>query len=285
MTEPVTEECVVYGMDEADYHADPVKGGSLSYSGAKKLLVEGGPALYRWERDHPPAASAEMELGTAAHRMVLGVGQELHEIHADNWRKDATKDAAEEARKAGRLPLLSKDMRTVEAMAAELRKHEWANKLLTQGGAAEASAFWQDPDTNLWWRCRWDRMPEPDPRRRPILVDYKTCASAAPKAFSKAIADYRYYLQAHVYTAGYNCLAGLQIGAPAAFAFIAQERTAPYRVAVYELHPDALRKGREDARRAMAIYAECTETDTWPGYEPGPQVIDLPYWAYRDEDY
>lgn len=287
MPEPITEECVVYGLDEAEYHADPVKGGSLSYSGAKKLLSEGGPALYKYERDNPPEPSAEMDLGTAAHRLVLGVGAELVEIHADNWRKDATKDEAERARNAGKLPLLSKDMRTVEAMAAKLREHKWANNLLSQGGQPEASAFWQDPDTNLWWRCRWDRMPEPGPRRRPILVDYKTTdkGGAAPKKFSKAIADFRYYLQAAVYTAGYNCMFGMETGVPAAFALIAQERVAPYRVAVYELHPDAIAKGRKDMQRAMAIYAECTETGTWPGYEPDPQVIDLPYWFYRDEDY
>ncbi len=277
----------VYEIDEATYHADPVKGASLSYSGAKKLLAEGGPELYRYEREHPPEPSAEMELGTAAHRLVLGVGRELHEVKADNWRKDVTKKEAEDARAEGKLPLLTKDLDVVKAMAARLRQHDWANKLLSQGGQPEASAFWQDPDTNLWWRCRWDRMPDPDPRRRPILVDYKTTdkGGAAPKRFSKAIADFRYYLQAHVYTAGYNVLLGRHASAPAAFALIAQERVAPYRVAVYELHPDALRKGREDAARAMAIYAECTETNTWPGYEPDPQVLDLPYWAYRDEDY
>lgn len=278
----VTEEGA-WTMPEDVYHRDPVKGGSLSYSGAKKLLAEGGPELFAYEREHPPAPSAEMELGTAAHKLVLGVGQEIAVLPFDNYQKGDAKKARDDARAAGKLPLLTHQHETVKAMAAKLRGHEWAQRLLGQAGRAEMSAFWQDPDTDLWWRCRWDKMPEPDPARRPVLADYKTCADASPAGFAKAIANYRYYMQASVYTAGYNCVFGTQIGAPAAFVLIAQEKTPPYRVACYELHPDALRKGREDAARAMAIYAECTETGEWPGYSPGIELLDLPYWAYRED--
>jgi hypothetical protein len=277
----------VYEIPEDLYHRDPVKGGSLSYSGAKKLLAEGGPELFAYEREHPPAPSQEMELGTAAHKLVLGVGQEIAVLEFDNYQKGDAKKARDEARAAGKLPLLTHQHETVRAMAARLREHDWASRLLNQDGAPEMSAFWEDPEFGTWWRCRWDKMPEPDPRRVPILGDYKTTdkGGAAPTKFSKAIADFRYYMQASVYTAGYNAVFGDRIGGPALFSLIAQERVAPYRVAVYELHPNALRKGREDARKAMAIYRECQETGVWPGYDPDPQVIDLPYWAYRNEDY
>jgi hypothetical protein len=292
MTEPIVTEPGIYDIPEDLYHRDPVKGGSLSYSGAKKLLAEGGPELYRYEIEHPPEPSKEMELGTAAHKLVLGVGQELVEIEADNWRKDATKDAAEAARKAGKLPLLTKELATVKAMAARLREHKRASQILAQPGRAEMSAFWQDPARGVWWRCRWDHMPEPDPRYQPVVGDYKTTdkGGAAPAKFSRAIADFRYYLQASVYTAGYLAMFGHRISVPPGYALIAQERVAPYRVAVYELHPDALRKGRQDAERAMEIYRDNREAEAegrpgaWPGYSPEIEVIDLPYWAYR-EDY
>jgi len=274
----------VYDIPEDLYHRDPVKGGSLSYSGAKKLLAEGGPELFAYEREHPPEPSAEMEHGSAAHKEVLGVGPELVEIKADNWRKDATKDEAEQARKAGKLPLLTRDLEIVRAMAARLREHQWASALLNQGGQAEASGFWRDPEYGTWWRCRWDKMPEPDPRRVPQLADYKTTAKngAGPAKFAKAIADFRYHLQGFVYSQGYTALHAARIAAPAEFNLIAQERVAPYRVAVYRLHPDALRKGRDDAARAMEIYRDCSEAGIWPGYDPEPQVIDLPYWSYKE---
>jgi hypothetical protein len=283
----------VYDIPEDAYHRDPVKGGSLSYSGAKKLLAEGGPELFAYEREHPPAPSKEMELGTAAHKLVLGVGQELHEVKAENRRgKDANKDA-DDARAAGKLPLLTKELETVKAMAARLREHERASQILAQPGRPEMSAFWEDPAYGIWWRCRWDHMPEPDPRYRPVVGDYKTTAKdgAAPAKFSKSVADFRYYLQAHVYTAGYAAMFADRIPAPPGYALIAQERVAPYRVAVYELHPDALLKGRRDAERAMEIYRDCLEAEAdgrpnaWPGYSPEIKVIDLPYWHYRDESY
>lgn len=285
MAEYVITEPGVYDIPEDAYHRDPVKGGSLSYSGAKKLLAEGGPELFAYEREHPPEPSKEMELGTAAHREVLGVGLELVEIEADNWRKDATKEAAEKARKAGKLPLLTKDLAVVRAMAKRLREHKRASQLLAQPGRPEMSAFWPDPAYGIWWRCRWDHMPEPDPRYRPVISDYKTTdkGGAAPAKFTKAVADFRYYLQAYVYSAGYTAMFGHSIPALPGYALIAQERTAPYRVAVYELHPAALRKGREDAERAMEIYRDCREAGIWPGYSSEIELLDLPYWAYRED--
>lgn len=285
MSGAVITEPGIYDIPEDVYHADPVKGGSLSYSGAKKLLADGGPELFAYEREHPPAPSKEMELGTAAHKLVLGAGQELHEVKADNWRGKKASEEADEARQAGKLPLLTKELATVRAMAARLREHERASQLLGQPGRPEMSAFWEDPSYGVWWRCRWDYMPEPDPRYRPVIGDYKTTdkGGAAPAKFARAVADFRYYMQAHVYTAGYAAMFAGRISAMPGYALIAQERTPPYRVAVYELHPAALRKGREDAERAMEIYRDCMESGIWPGYSTEIELLDLPYWAYREE--
>ena len=291
MPEYVVTEPGVYDIPEDAYHLDPVKGGSLSYSGAKKLLAEGGPELFAYEREHPPEPSKEMELGTAAHKLVLGVGQELHVVDAKDWTTRAAKEEREQARVAGMLPLLPKELATVTAMAARLREHKRASQILAQPGRAEMSAFWEDPAFGIWWRCRWDHMPEPDPRYQPVIGDYKTTAKggASKREFSKAIASYHYNLQASVYTAGYAAMFDDRISVPPGYALITQERVAPYRVAVYELHPDALRKGRQDAERAMEIYRDNREAEAegrpgaWPGYSPEIEVIDLPYWAYRDE--
>ncbi len=272
-------------LPEDAYHADPVPEGSLSQSGAKTLLKEGGPALFAWQRANPKPRTKAMELGTAAHKLVLGAGQELHEVKENDWTTNRAKKARDDARAEGKLPLLTKDLDVAKAMAAALREHEWAQRLLTQPGRPEMSAFWQDPDYKVWRRLRWDFMPEPDPGRRPVIPDYKTAASAGPKAFAKALADFGYHHQGDWYPAGYAAMFGDRIGDYPVMAFIVQEKEPPYRVAVYQLHQDALKFGRKRNEKAMRIYRECTENDDWPGYEPGPQVLDLPYWAYRDEDY
>ena len=42
----------VYEMPAEEYHADPVEGGSLSSTGARRLL-EMAPARWRYEQAHP----------------------------------------------------------------------------------------------------------------------------------------------------------------------------------------------------------------------------------------
>jgi hypothetical protein len=64
-------------LPEAAYHNDPVPGGSLSSTGARKLLPPGCPAKYRWWADNREPFKAVFEEGKAAHRKVLGVGPEL----------------------------------------------------------------------------------------------------------------------------------------------------------------------------------------------------------------
>lgn len=279
----IVTEPGVYDIPEDLYHRDPVPGGSLSQSGAKTLLKEGGPALFAWRREHPSPSTKAQELGTAAHKLVLGVGQELHEVKEKDWTTNRAKQARDDARAEGKLPLLTKELAVVTAMAAKLREHEWAMRLLGQPGKPEMSAFWPDSAYPVYRRLRWDFMPEPHPARRPVLVDYKTTVSAGPKSFAKSIADFGYHMQADWYCAGYQAMFGAVIGDLPVMAFIGQEKEPPYRVAVYQLHPDALRKGRADNERAMEIYRDCTESGIWPGYEPDVQVIDLPYWSYRED--
>lgn len=287
MADVIVMEPGVYDIDEATYHADPVPEGSLSQSGAKKLLQEGGPALFAWEREYPSAPSAEMELGTAAHKMVLGIGAELVEVKAKDYYTKAAKEARDEARTRGAVPLLTHQMETVRAMAAKLREHERASQLLDRDrGRAEASAFWVDGTYGIWRRSRFDLMPEPDGYRVPVIADYKTtdAGGAAPSKFSKQMANLGYYMQADWYSTAYVAMYGGAISQPPAFVFVAQERTPPYRVACYQLPPPALQLGRAKNEQAMAVFRECTENKEWPGYEPEVQWLDLPYWAYR-EDY
>ena len=119
----IVTEPGVYTMDEADYHADPVPGGSLSCSGAKKLLAS--PARFAYDREHPPAPTRAMEMGSAvhAHELVLGTGAQIVVIDADNYRTKAAQEAAAAAREAGAVPLLTAEHDQVQAMAAALRDH------------------------------------------------------------------------------------------------------------------------------------------------------------------
>jgi hypothetical protein len=278
-TETAFRAGVYDGMPEAMYHADPVPGGSLSSSGARKLLPPSCPAKFRYEADNPPAPKDYFELGSAAHKLVLGVGAEIAEIKARNWQTKAAQNDRDAARAEGFLPLLTHEHEQVKAMAAALRKHPVASALFNpERGKPEQSLFWQDPETGVWRRARLDWLPDTSARERLIVGDYKTSASAYPETFSKSVANYGYYQQDAWYC---DAVRALGLSADPAFLFVVQEKEPPYLVTVIELDLPSVQAGRELNRQAIELYRACTENGIWPGYSAGIELISLPPWAFR----
>lgn len=257
-------------LPEADYHADR---DSLSVSGAKVMLK--APALFRYQQDNPVHKDV-FDFGSAAHALVLGVGAEIVEIQADDWRTKLVQAARDDAREEGLVPLLSKDYLRVREMADALSSHRLATRLLSEG-RPEVSAYAPDGATGVMRRGRFDWLGST------ILTDYKTAASSEPNAFVKAAANFGYHMQA----AWYTDLAR-DLGHPAdAFAFIVQEKEAPYLVTVIELPAELVEVGRDRNRRALERFRDCTESGYWPGYVPDDTFAQpaAPRWALYDQEY
>ena len=257
-------------IPEADYHADR---DSLSVSGAKVILK--APALFRWQQDHPVHKDV-FDFGTAAHALVLGVGAPIVPVDSDSWRGKYAQQLREEAREAGNVALLEKDYERVQQMAEALKSHRLAMRLLSEG-RPEVSAYAEDEATGVIRRGRFDWLGPT------ILTDYKTAVSSEPNAFVKAAANFGYHMQA----AWYADLAR-DLGHPAdAFAFIAQEKEAPYLVTVIELPPELVAIGRDRNRRALERFRDCTESGYWPGYVPDDTFAQpaAPRWALYDQEY
>jgi hypothetical protein len=260
---------------EADYHAHQ---GSLSQSGAKVILRS--PRHFRHYLDHP-VYKAVFDFGTAAHALVLGVGAEItvHEYDVEAVKSpkatNAWKAQQAEVRAAGGVLLLPDEYATVRAMADELSGHTMAARLLSDG-EPEVSAFAVDEATGVLRRARFDWLGPT------VLSDYKTAVSSDPNEFLRAAVKLKYHMQA----AWYLDLAA-QLGHPApAFAFIVQEKEAPYVVTVIELPEELVDRGRELNRRALERFRDCTAAGLWPGYVPDHLVATpaAPAWAFRDEE-
>ncbi len=274
-TLPAVAEPGIYDIPEDLYHADPVPGGSLSSSGARKLLPPSCPAIFRYEQDHRPESTDAFDFGTAAHKLVLGAGAEIAALDFRDWRTKASQEAAAEVRERGAVPLLRADHDRVTAMASAVRAHPLASALLNPAcGRPEQSLFWQDPEFGVWLRARLDWLPDA-PGGRMIVSDYKTSRSAEPRSFAKSAADFGYHCQAAFYIDGIREL----LGTDAAFVFIVQSKTPPYLVTVVELDPLALRTGRELNRRAIEIFRDCQESGLWPAYSDDIEQVSLPPWA------
>lgn len=287
MTATLTEQISlpgVYDIPADVYHRDPVVGGSLSSSGARKLLPPHCPARFHYERQHPSAPSATFEFGHAAHKLVLGVGPELVRIDATKWLTNAVKDEVAAVRAAGGVPLKPDAYDTVHAMAAALRAHPMAAALFNPAnGQAERALFWQDRQTGTWLRALLDWLPGYQAGRRTIFADYKTCESASPEDLRRSINKYGYNQQAAWYLDGARALA---LADAAAFVFVCQEKAPPYLVTVAEPDSTSMQLARHLNRQAIDLYAECAANDRWPGYSDGVELIPLPGWienAYKWE--
>lgn len=282
MTEPwITEDGRHDDMTDAVYHADPVVGGSLSSTGARTLATK-CPSKYLYERDHGRPDTETMEFGRAYHAVLLGTGTEIVEVKAKTLRGAAAEKQATEAREAGAVPLVSADVERIAAMVKVMRADPDAGPLLARPGRAEASYFARDPATGVMRRARVDFEPlDIAPGARRILVDAKTCRDAHPAAFAKSMADYGYHQQGPWYC---DVVADAEPDPdrpPPTFVLLAQEKTPPYLVLPATPDDEAAELGRALNRIALDVYARCTATGRWPGYDRGPRGVaelELPGW-------
>lgn len=263
------KEGLHFDLDETTYHEHPT---SLSVSGAKVLLK--APALFKWQQDNPVYKSVFDE-GSAAHALVLGQDVEslVYVVPFDDWRTQAAQAEKALAREMGLAPILPATWRMVSDMADELSKHPIAGPLMAEG-LTEVSAFGVDERTGVMRRARADLLRE-DLR---LLVDYKTTRNSAPWAFAKDAASYGYFQQHAWYL---DLFRDLDIDLRS-FVFVAQMSEPPYLVSVTELVADAVDRGRDLNDRALEMFRDCTESGIWPGFTQGITPIDIPRWAYFD---
>lgn len=277
----ITGPCVIDGMDEAVYHADPVPVGSLSSGGARTLLQPGGPAKFHYERTHPRTGSTKtFDLGHAVHTRALGAGSDLWVIDAADWRTKAAREERDEAYAAGKVPILVDDARRVHAMVDALLDHNpIAESLIRAEGDVEQSLFWQDQATDVWCRARHDKAVR-DTSGRLVIVDLKTCEAADTRAITRSMTSYGYHQQDAWYR---DAAIALDLADEPGFVFVFVEKTPPHLVHVVQLHPADVAAGRARNRHALDIYAKCTADGVWPGH-PTDDIteIELPAWARED---
>ncbi|MCV7255269.1 PD-(D/E)XK nuclease-like domain-containing protein [Mycobacterium hackensackense] len=277
------EDGIYPDLPEEIYHSDP---DSLSSSGARQLLKT-SPRKFRLAQR---VEKREWDVGHVVHKLILGKGSDVavldpavHGLTRDgepakNPRSTAMWQAAEaDARTRGAVPISISDYATAEGMAAAVWDNDYAADLLSVG-EAEVSGYWTDPTTGARLRLRMDWM-HPG-RSRLIIVDYKTTKNAEPRAFWKSVSEYGYHQQDAWYRAG---AVACGLCDDPLFVFIAQEKEFPYEVTVHESRPSDVNRGHALNRKAINLWAQCHQSNEWPGYPPGIHTIRHPSWAIHRE--
>lgn len=276
----IVEPTVIPDLDDADYHGHKT---SLSASGAKLLAPPTCcPAKYRWRLDNREFKDS-YDFGHVAHRLILGKGQDIEVLPYDSFQPKAPREARDDARAAGRSPILAKDHAKAVTLAGAVRGHDIAGPLFADG-EAELSLFWPDPRVDgVTRRARLDWLTPAAPGRRRFIVDLKTARSSEPDAFGRAAADYGYAISAAQYVDG---AIACGLADDPAYLLVVVEKDEPHVVSVFQVDDDLLQLGRALLREATRVYAECTATDTWPGYLRDVAPLELPgYYINKIEDF
>lgn len=269
----ITDPGLYYDIPEDDYHSGAATVfDSLSCSDCKLLARPGGPALWRWQQDHPEPVKRVFDIGSAAHAAILGTGPDIVCVPGE-WRTKAVKEEVQGWRDKGVLPLHDKDYRAVFGMVGAVARQAWASAVLDSCPHREASAY-RGNDDSLYLRCRFDAI-GPDG-----IVDLKTVVSAEPGQFIRKAIDLGWHQQAAWYRDMAQAL-GITDGP---FRFIAVEKTEPHLVSVIELDQATEQLGREANARAIDTYQQCKALDEWPGYPSQIITISAPPWAFTKEE-
>ena len=188
---------LIYGMSDETYHGDPVPGGSLSSSLARRLTEHVPAKAIATHRNRKPTKS--MNLGKAAHLHALGAGPELVVWEHDGRTKAGKEERADRADDvaAERVVAVTEAERDqVLGMVDALRANPEVAAML-DSGEPEVSAFWQEQ--GAWCRARFDLL-------GPVAYDYKTTEDASARGFEHAMATYGYHQQADFYLRGLRAL-------------------------------------------------------------------------------
>jgi hypothetical protein len=288
----------LYDMPSDTYHADPCDTPSLSAGMITNLLD--APAKCRenssrlnpdYEEGEPPV---KFTIGTVKHVMFLEpelFEQKIAIVSAktkdgkpsDSWATQDAKDQRSAAYRAGKTPVLEKNIGEIYAARKAFYANEFAAKAFL-GGKTEQSMFWRHPTYGFWCRARPDFLHD----TRSHMNDYKATATANPAQFGKHAYAMGYHRRAAWYLEGAQILFGVK---PAHYWFVNQENDSPYLTTVVELDHNSIEAGQQENDRAAKIFARCLEAGEWPGYrhadEPNRDLafqVGIPNWAYIQMD-
>lgn len=285
-TLPVSEPGF-YAMTAAEYHADPAPEPSLSASLACDLVTT-TPAHARLKhpRLNPSAAddtAEHLDIGTVAHAAFLEGRDAVDVLEFNDWRTQAAKTARDQARAAGKVPLLRKVWTDVEAMLMatrpQLNAHE-DGAAMFRDGLAEPVLVWCEDD--LWFRARLDWLRLSLRRRQFAIDDYKTTgASADPEQLSDSprspVWSLGWDLKASFYRRGVYALTGYG----AEFRFAVQECYPPFALSVVAPSPGAEMLGDMKVQMAIDRWRRGLRDNDWRAYPRQTAYFEVPDWMER----
>ena len=277
MTAKITEPGV-YKIPEAEYHADPVEGGSLRSSIAHTALTRS--ALHaKTELDASPVDKRQFDMGKAAHAIILEGEDNAVVLDVDSFNTKAARAARDAAYDAGKTPQKRSDWDDVrrmrDAFFEQIVRQEDGAAFLADDAESEYSVVWDD--NGQMCRARYDRFSP----AAGFIYDLKSAGgSAEPAAWTKTNMWTRPAFQAGFYCRGAMNLRLLP--KRPTYRWLVQEIKPPYALTVCAMDPQGEEIADEMAARAIAYWSQCERANSFPGYPPVTAHVETPPWIHAD---
>jgi hypothetical protein len=247
---------IIQNLPDADYRS----AAGLSNSMLKEFMRS--PAHYRAALQQTKEATKALNFGTAFHQHILTPELNLVVVKpdVDGRTAEGKRINAEFAEKSvGKTIIKQEEWEALNAMSQCVNENEIARKLLEITNK-EVSVF--NTIRGIECKGRMDMLKDDNK----IIADLKTCESADPERIKWTIKDYLYDVQ--------NVHYSFLIENPnAEFYFVFVEKTPPYPVTIVSISPETLARSCERYYAALDRFKTCVETETYPSYCEGIQVI------------
>lgn len=216
------------------------------------------------------------DVGNMIHDALLDPHDLEHTyVWYDQTKTRRTKTYQKECRDKGKIGIMPDDVEMIQRIRDEVEACPAIPDDLLEGGHAEISFFWNDPETETLLKCRPDYIREGD--TAVTVVDVKSVRSgkSTPSEFRRRIANLDYELSAALYTDGVEAL----VEKPVRYLFLVVDKEPPYLPSLIRLTDDAIDYGRQQYRQALETMHRWDSGDLdYHGFATEPAVVDLPPW-------
>jgi len=211
---------------------------------------------------------------------VLGEGTEIVVVDVDAWRTKAAKEARDEAREAGKVPVLAAKYDEAAAVAETIREQIAGFGYDLSGGLTEQAMTWNEyvGTEPVLCRARMDKLWIDEGR----IIDFKTIRSANPDTCARHAIDYGYAIQDAAYCSAVEALRPELIGR-VEMTFLFCETEPPFAVTPAVCAGSMREIGKGRWRRAVEVWERCLRTGHWPGYTTTTVRLEAPPWVLAKE--
>jgi hypothetical protein len=278
----------------ADYHTQVGQRGAKDYIMSRGELVEFLHCPARWRAGYSKKDTEASEWGTLMDALLLdrnnfddifAVQPAMYPCEPTKrdprtekpWNNNATfcDEWKTEREAAGKIVISKREKDEALAAVGVLLADQDIDELIaTSEKQVHIVGLYEDKATRLKIpvKALLDIVPPVESVFGKALADFKTCFSAAPFVWPRAVFEHNYHTQAALYSDLYTKATGED---RTDWLHLMQESYFPWQVGKRFLSSEFVELGRLKYTGALARYAQCLATDEWPGYEGNPNKMNF----------